>query len=179
LTTLEERFSGALHNTSRAWKAAIDRRLKYLGVSQASWTTIATIAKTDAPMSQIELANKLGIEAATMVTMIDRLSKAGLILREASPVDRRVKLIVLTEEGKALYAKVKHEAFAAGDRGLLIRWVAVLSGFDECTGSVGASSCINGFVLSICSQLLCKCLVNCSEPRQNLFAKIRIPFALV
>jgi len=110
LTTLEERFSGALHNTSRAWKAAIDRRLKYLGVSQASWTTIATIAKTDAPMSQIELANKLGIEAATMVTMIDRLSKAGLILREASPVDRRVKLIVLTEEGKALYAKVKHEA---------------------------------------------------------------------
>jgi len=107
---LEERFSNALHNTSRAWKAAIDRRLKYLGMSQASWTTIATIAKTEAPMSQIELANKLGIEAATMVTMIDRLSKAGLILREASPVDRRVKLIVLTEEGKALFAKVKREA---------------------------------------------------------------------
>ncbi len=110
MTTLEERFSGALHNTSRAWKAAIDRRLKYLGLSQASWTTIAAIAKADAPMSQIELANKLGIEAATMVTMIDRLSKAGLILREASPVDRRVKLIVLTEEGKNLFAKVKHEA---------------------------------------------------------------------
>ena len=110
MTTLEERFSGALHNTSRAWKAAIDRRLKYLGMSQASWTTIATIAKADAPMSQIELANKLGIEAATMVTMIDRLSKAGLILREASPVDRRVKLIVLTEEGSKLFAKVKHEA---------------------------------------------------------------------
>jgi len=107
---LEERFSGALHNTSRAWKAAIDRRLKYLGMSQASWTTIATIAKADAPMSQIELANKLGIEAATMVTMIDRLSKAGLILREASPVDRRVKLIVLTDAGSELYAKVKHEA---------------------------------------------------------------------
>ena len=110
MTTLEERFSGALHNTSRAWKAAIDRRLKYLGMSQASWTTIATIAKADAPMSQIELANKLGIEAATMVTMIDRLSKAGLIVREASPVDRRVKLIVLTDEGTKLYAKVKHEA---------------------------------------------------------------------
>jgi MarR family transcriptional regulator for hemolysin len=107
---LEERFSGALHNTSRAWKAAIDRRLKYLGMSQASWTTIATIAKSEVPMSQIELANKLGIEAATMVTMIDRLSKAGLILREASPVDRRVKLIVLTGEGSKLYATVKHEA---------------------------------------------------------------------
>lgn len=110
MTTLEERFSGALHNTSRAWKAAIDRRLKYLGMSQASWTTIGTIAKADAAMSQIELANKLGIEAATMVTMIDRLSKAGLMQREASPVDRRVKLIVLTEAGHELYAKVKREA---------------------------------------------------------------------
>ena len=110
MTTLEERFSGALHNTARAWKAAIDRRLKYLGMSQASWTTIAAIAKADAPMSQIELANKLGIEAATMVTMIDRLSKAGLILREASPTDRRVKLIVLTDEGRELFAKVKREA---------------------------------------------------------------------
>ncbi|HEY8027496.1 MAG TPA: MarR family transcriptional regulator [Burkholderiaceae bacterium] len=110
MTTLEERFSGALHNTARAWKSAVDRRLKYLGLSQASWTTIAAIAKSDAPMSQIELANKLGIEAATMVTMIDRLVKADLIQREASPHDRRVKLIVLTEGGKQLFAKVKAEA---------------------------------------------------------------------
>ena len=110
MTTLEERFSGALHNTARTWKAAIDRRLKYLGVSQASWTTIAAIAKADAAMSQIELANKLGLEAATMVSMLDRLAKAGLVLREASPGDRRVKLIVLTDEGKQLYAKVKKEA---------------------------------------------------------------------
>ena len=110
MTTLEERFSGALHNTARTWKAAIDRRLKYLGVSQASWTTIAAIAKADAAMSQIELANKLGLEAATMVSMLDRLAKAGLVSREASPGDRRVKLIVLTDEGKQLYAKVKKEA---------------------------------------------------------------------
>ncbi len=110
MITLEERFSGALHNTARAWKSAVDRRLKYLGLSQASWTTIAAIAKDDTPMSQIELANKLGIEAATMVTMIDRLVKADLILRVASPHDRRVKLIVLTEGGQQLYAKVKAEA---------------------------------------------------------------------
>jgi MarR family transcriptional regulator, transcriptional regulator for hemolysin len=110
LTTLEERFSNALHSTARSWKAAIDRRLKYLGVSQASWTTIAAIAKADAAMSQIELANKLGLEAATMVSMIDRLAKAGLVLREASSSDRRIKLIVLTEEGKQLFSKVKKEA---------------------------------------------------------------------
>ena len=112
MITLEERFSGALHNTARAWKSAVDRRLKYLGLSQASWTTIAAIAKDDAPMSQIELANKLGIEAATMVTMIDRLVKAGLVNREASTTDRRVKRVILTPAGMKVYEKVKAEAAA-------------------------------------------------------------------
>jgi MarR family transcriptional regulator for hemolysin len=45
MNDLEERFSGALHNASRAWRQALDRRLKYLGVSQASWMTIAVAAK--------------------------------------------------------------------------------------------------------------------------------------
>lgn len=110
LTNKEERFSNALHNTARAWKAAINRRLKYLGLSQASWTTITTIAKADKAMSQIELANRLAVEAATMVSMIDRLVKAQLVTREPSPDDRRVKLIVLTDAGTQLYGTVKAEA---------------------------------------------------------------------
>jgi MarR family transcriptional regulator for hemolysin len=112
LNTLEERFSNALHSTARAWKAAVDRRLKYLGLSQASWTTLAAIAKASEPPSQIELANRLGIEAATMVAMIDRLVKAGLVAREASTQDRRVKLVVLTDSGVQTYAKVRAEADA-------------------------------------------------------------------
>jgi MarR family transcriptional regulator for hemolysin len=110
LNNLEERFSSALHNTARAWKAAVDRRLKYLGLSQASWTTITMIAKTNVSMSQIELANRLGVEGATMVSMIDRLVRAQLVTREPSPSDRRIKLIVLTEAGTQLYGKVKAEA---------------------------------------------------------------------
>ena len=44
---LQERFSTALHNTARAWRQAVDRRLKFLGVSQASWMTIAVAAKAE------------------------------------------------------------------------------------------------------------------------------------
>lgn len=110
--TLEEHFSSALHNTARAWKLAIDRRLKYLGLSQASWTAVAVAAKAGEPLSQIELANRVGIEAATMVATIDRLVKAELVVREPSPHDRRVKLVVLTEAGNQLYGKVMTEADA-------------------------------------------------------------------
>ena len=110
MNTLEERFSSAMHNTARAWKCAVDRRLKHLGLSQASWTTIAVVAKAGEPLPQIELANRVGIEPATMVATIDRLVKVGLLMREPSPCDRRVKLVVLTPTGIDLFDKVKAEA---------------------------------------------------------------------
>jgi MarR family transcriptional regulator, transcriptional regulator for hemolysin len=112
VSDLEERFSGALHNTSRAWRQALDRRLKFLGVSQASWMTIAVAAKARLPLSQSELADRLGIEGATMVAMVDRLVKAGFVVREPSTTDRRVKRIVLTQAGNILYDKVRAEAAA-------------------------------------------------------------------
>jgi MarR family transcriptional regulator for hemolysin len=112
MTDLQERFSGALHNTSRAWRQALDRRLKFLGLSQASWMTIAVAAKARTPLSQSELADRLGVEGATMVSMVDRLVKAGLVIREPSATDRRVKRVVLTPAGAQLYGQVRDEAAA-------------------------------------------------------------------
>jgi MarR family transcriptional regulator for hemolysin len=109
---LEERFSTALHGTARAWRQAIDRRLKYLGVSQASWMTIAVAAKSRQPLSQSELADRLAVEGATMVAMVDRLVKAGLVKRQPSTADRRVKRVVVTEAGYRLFDTVKAEAAA-------------------------------------------------------------------
>src|SRR6202166_489432 len=112
MTDLDERFSSALHSTSRAWRQALDRRLKYLGVSQASWMTIAVAAKARGPLSQSELADRLAVEGATMVAMVDRLVKAGLVIRDPSTTDRRIKRIVLTQAGNVLYDKVRAEAAA-------------------------------------------------------------------
>lgn len=108
--TLEERFHRAIYNTARAFRVAVDRRLKHLGMSQSSWITIAVVAKANEPLSQIELANLVGIEPASMVATIDRLVKAKLLIRKASELDRRVKLILLTAAGEKLYGKVKAEA---------------------------------------------------------------------
>jgi MarR family transcriptional regulator for hemolysin len=109
---LEERFSNALHGTARAWRLAVDRRLKYLGVSQAGWMAIAVAAKAREPLSQSELADSLAVEGATMVAMLDRLEKAGLVQREPSSEDRRIKRVVLTAAGHRLYGTVKTEAAA-------------------------------------------------------------------
>src|SRR5580658_9929160 len=115
---LEERFSNALHSTSRSWRQAVDRRLKYLGVSQASWMTIAVASKARTPLSQSELADRLGVEGATMVAMVDRLAKAGFVVRQTSKSDRRVKRVILTESGQRLYDTVR--AVADGVRKQLL-----------------------------------------------------------
>jgi MarR family transcriptional regulator for hemolysin len=112
LRNAQTRFSGALYHTARAWRQGVDRQLKDLGVSQAAWLTIAVVAKDKEPLSQKQLADLLGVEGPTIVAMIDRLVKAKLVVREASTLDRRVKLIRLTPAGDALYARVKVEAEA-------------------------------------------------------------------
>jgi MarR family transcriptional regulator for hemolysin len=110
MPSLDERFADALHSTARTWRQAVDRRLKHLGVSQASWTTIAVAAKAVTPLSQSELAERLGVEGATMVAMVDRLVKASLILRVPSATDRRINHVVLTEAGQRLYETVRTAA---------------------------------------------------------------------
>jgi MarR family transcriptional regulator for hemolysin len=112
MPTTEERFSMAMHNTTRIWRQALDRRLKDLGVSQAGWLAIAHIAKSSDALSQIELANRLGVEGPTVVSLVDRLVRAELVERAPSETDRRIKHVVLTETGQAMYAKVKTVADA-------------------------------------------------------------------
>lgn len=106
----EERFSLALHTTARLWRAALDRRMKDLGISQSGWLAIAYIAKAGKPLSQNELASLLSVEAATVVSAVDKLEKAGLVTREVWETDRRVKHLQLTEAGQGVYATVRGKA---------------------------------------------------------------------
>ena len=128
--TPAERFSMGLHATAREWRIAIDKRLKDLGVGQSGWMTIAMIAKAKEPLSQRALADLLGIEGPSVVSMLDRLERDGLVRREPSPLDRRVKLAHLTDDGRALYAKVRKEADAFR--------TAMLDGLDPATLNAAA-----------------------------------------
>jgi len=110
---IEERFAEALHGAARAWRQAVDRRLKSLGVSQASWAALAVASGAAAPLSQSELAERLGVEGATTVAMVDRLVRAGFVERQPSKTDRRVNRVVVTDTGARLVEVVRAEAAAA------------------------------------------------------------------
>jgi MarR family transcriptional regulator for hemolysin len=125
---LSERFTQALQAGGRAWRLALERQLKACGLTPAGWSAIAALAEMRLasgagearPPSQTELAQQLGVDGATLVATIDRLAAAGLIARNPSPHDRRVKLVVLTQQGEELAQKVRVQAEALR-RGALAR----------------------------------------------------------
>src|ERR1700692_4446364 len=88
---LAVRFENALCYIARSWRHAVDRHLKCLGISLAGWMTIAAASQVSSPLSQSELADMLSISGASMVHMIDRLGKAGLVRRGSSIFHRRGK----------------------------------------------------------------------------------------
>jgi len=110
--SIEERFSIALHTSSRLWRLALDKRLKHLGMGQSGWMTIAMIAKSDEALSQRALADLVGVEGPSMVSMLDRLERDGFVVRTPSALDRRVKLVQLTDAGRNIFDEVRKEATA-------------------------------------------------------------------
>ncbi len=100
-------FSHLLYLTAHHWRLAVNRRLKDLGMSQATWVAVASIARNEQPLSQSELAQELGVESATVVPLINRLVEAGLVERVLTERDKRKRLLVATPKGLELYHQVK------------------------------------------------------------------------
>jgi MarR family transcriptional regulator for hemolysin len=116
----DERFTQALQAGWRAWRQALERQLKACGLTAAGWSAVAALADMERaafgadarPPSQTELAQQLGVDGATLVATIDRLAAAGLVERTQGRQDRRVKLVVLTQDGRTLEEKVRAQADA-------------------------------------------------------------------
>jgi DNA-binding MarR family transcriptional regulator len=64
-----------------------------------------------APLSQQEVAHRLGVDRTTMVALIDELEGKGLVQRRRDPDDRRKNVVALTEAGRTT---LRH-ASRAGD----------------------------------------------------------------
>lgn len=56
----------------------------------------------EAPLAMSTLANYLSCDASNVTGLVDRMEARGLVARRSSEQDRRVKMLVLTEEGAAL-----------------------------------------------------------------------------
>ncbi len=78
--------------------------------------SIMTVAKAQPGLEQVALAQEVGVDRTTLANVLARLETRGLVLRAASPTDRRVKRVSLTRRGSTLLARMTGAAERAHDR---------------------------------------------------------------
>jgi MarR family transcriptional regulator, organic hydroperoxide resistance regulator len=60
------------------------------------------LMQLSSPLPMSELAGRLGCDSSNVTGLVDRLEARGLVARQPSFEDRRVKHVVLTQDGEAL-----------------------------------------------------------------------------
>lgn len=109
MKTLNEQFSESLFLATHSWRNELDRRLRPLGFSHSRWLLLLHLSRNDG-CAHSELAQFMGIEAATLVRLVDHMEKEGLLKRCASETDRRVKHLHLSEAGKKVVEEIRSYA---------------------------------------------------------------------
>jgi MarR family transcriptional regulator, transcriptional regulator for hemolysin len=102
-------LSRASHALTKELTAALDE----VGISQRAHSVLSAAATGE--FSQIELARIVGLDKTTMVVTIDELEAQGLAERRQSKVDRRARVIVVTEAGSKLVRDADALAFSVRD----------------------------------------------------------------
>ena len=101
--------------TSHAFRRALNAELAKEGITYRQWEVLARLAlKGD--LSQTELADCLGIEAPTLVGILDRMQRDGWLERTCCPEDRRRNQIRATEKAEAVWARMVECAHRVRER---------------------------------------------------------------
>jgi DNA-binding MarR family transcriptional regulator len=105
------------------------------GVTPVQYAALQTVGNTPG-IDQRTLAGSIGLDTSTIAGVVDRLEARGLMLRGASPEDRRVRQLSLSVEGRALLdtlvplmlrAQTRMlEPLAKAERGEFMRMLRVL-----------------------------------------------------
>jgi DNA-binding MarR family transcriptional regulator len=109
----------------------------------------------ECPMAMKELGRRMHCDPSFVTLVTDMLEKRGLARREPHPADRRVKNVVLTEDGLALKQQVEAEltarmpwnrALSDDERAQLLALIRKMLSADA--GSVGTDS-LHGPIASL------------------------------
>jgi MarR family transcriptional regulator for hemolysin len=102
-----EQFGRLVGDAYRLWRLRMNERLRPLGLSQARWLTLRVLRRAGDAIPQTELAARIGIEAPTLVRILDGLARSGYIARRISSSDRRVRTVHLTAKAQRKLGQIE------------------------------------------------------------------------
>jgi MarR family transcriptional regulator for hemolysin len=109
LDALRRTVSSTLVVAARKWRRTSHGVLAAFNVSEACATPLLTASRLGSAVRQVTLADHVGIEGPSLVRLLDQLCAAGLMRRDEDPEDRRAKTVMLTDEGRAVTARMEEQ----------------------------------------------------------------------
>jgi MarR family transcriptional regulator for hemolysin len=90
---------------AHAMACALNEELQVLGITSRQWEVLGWLSH-EGEMSQTELAERMFIEAPTLVGVLDRMERDGWIVRVTDESDRRRKIIRTTERCEEQWSRM-------------------------------------------------------------------------
>jgi DNA-binding MarR family transcriptional regulator len=115
-------ITGRISRAARLLSPELAKVFVRFELSALEFDTLATLRRSESPLTPTQLYQTLMLSSGAMSTRIDQLVKRGLLVRLASGEDRRSNKVALTDEGKALI-----DAAVEAHVGNLHRLVSVLT----------------------------------------------------
>jgi len=113
LLSLEDDLGFLIARTHRAMRGYLVHRLGSLGATFEQYQVLMSLSEGD-HIPQHVLAGRMSLEPSSMTRMLHRMEKSGLVTRIEDETDSRVRLVVLTSEGRGLLeplAAIRDECF--------------------------------------------------------------------
>jgi len=102
---LEEDLGFLVSRAHRSMRRWLMSRLEPLGLTYEQFRVLNVLYEQDT-VSQVAVADRANMDVTSLARMLERMERAGLIRREDSPDDSRVKLVVLTDKARSLAADI-------------------------------------------------------------------------
>jgi MarR family transcriptional regulator for hemolysin len=108
-TYLPRDFTCEMVIAGRLWRRMTRAVTVTYGVAEAGASPLLWIARLGEGVRQNVLADRIGVEGASLVRVLDDLMASGLVRREPDPSDRRANLLFLTEHGRDVATRMEVE----------------------------------------------------------------------
>lgn len=93
---------GRIGRAARLFTPETDKVFRAFDLSSTEFDILATLRRSEGPLTPTQLYQTLMLSSGAMSTRIDQLVKRGLLQRQASNEDRRSNRVALTDEGRSL-----------------------------------------------------------------------------
>ncbi len=83
--------------------AAGDALVRDLGLTSARWQVLGAVAMSPVPLPVSHIARNMGLSRQNVQRLANELEAQRIVRFAPNPHHRRAKLVLLTEQGRALY----------------------------------------------------------------------------